>query len=69
MAVNQKILGLDLGIASCGWAVLEIGDGDGRIIAAGARCWEAPEVDRVPSGGVTVPVRSVATLSGRSVSG
>ncbi len=25
--------------------------------------------DRVPSGGVTVPVRSVATLSGRSVSG
>jgi transposase len=27
------------------------------------------EFDRVPSGGVTVPVRSVATLSGRSVSG
>ncbi len=26
-------------------------------------------LDRVPSGGVTVPVRSVATLSGRSVSG
>jgi hypothetical protein len=33
-------------------------------LAAGRRY-----TDRVPSGGVTVPVRSVATLSGRSVSG
>ncbi|MFT7576398.1 MAG: L-fuculose-phosphate aldolase [Alphaproteobacteria bacterium] len=44
------------------------GDEDGTF-------WTMPfgfgfeDVDRVPSGGVTVPVRSVATLSGRSVSG
>lgn len=39
-------MGIDLGIASCGWAVIEMSDGDGRILGAGVRCWEAPEVPK-----------------------
>ncbi|TXH17992.1 MAG: type II CRISPR RNA-guided endonuclease Cas9 [Hyphomicrobiaceae bacterium] len=42
----ERILGIDLGIASCGWAVIEMSDGDGRILGAGVRCWEAPEVPK-----------------------
>ncbi len=42
----ETILGIDLGIASCGWAVIR-SDKDGReIVAAGVRCWEAPEVPK-----------------------
>ncbi len=38
-------------------------------MAGGITKVDSSRTDRVPSGGVTVPVRSVATLSGRSVSG
>jgi CRISPR-associated endonuclease Csn1 len=39
-----RILGLDVGIASCGWAVLEMNGDGGGIVAAGARCFDPPLV-------------------------
>lgn len=44
----NRVLGVDLGIASCGWGIIEVadGDGDGRIVAAGVRCFDAPLVDK-----------------------
>ncbi|MGH6715869.1 MAG: type II CRISPR RNA-guided endonuclease Cas9, partial [Bradyrhizobium sp.] len=42
----QRILGLDLGIASCGWGVIEVDEADGSIIAAGVRCFDAPLIDK-----------------------
>lgn len=43
------ILGLDGGIASIGWALIE--DEAGKIIACGSRCFDAPETDkeRIPT--------------------
>ncbi|HMR30895.1 MAG TPA: type II CRISPR RNA-guided endonuclease Cas9 [Geminicoccaceae bacterium] len=46
-----RILGLDIGIGSCGWAVIDsetvnpaTGEvGDTRVIACGARCFDVPE--------------------------
>ncbi len=47
--MSKRILGLDIGIASCGWGIIDI-DGsipkDGRIVAAGVRCFDAPLVDK-----------------------
>jgi CRISPR-associated endonuclease Csn1 len=40
------MLGIDLGIASCGWAVVEQGEGDGRILAWGVRTFDAPETSK-----------------------
>ncbi len=42
----ETILGIDLGIASCGWAVIRTSEVGGEIVAAGVRCWEAPEVPK-----------------------
>lgn len=41
-----RILGLDIGIASCGWAVLEMNGGSAGILAAGARCFDPPLVPK-----------------------
>ena len=44
----QRILGIDLGIASCGWGVIEVRDKAGSIFAkggkpaVGVRCFDAP---------------------------
>lgn len=49
---ENRILGIDLGIASCGWAVIELAEGtDGRIVAMGSRTWDAPETakERTPT--------------------
>jgi hypothetical protein len=46
MGQRQRVLGIDLGIASCGWAVIEVADREGAIIAAGVRCFDAPLVDK-----------------------
>lgn len=46
MGERQRILGLDLGIASCGWAVIEFEDANGRVVGAGVRCFDAPLVDK-----------------------
>ena len=44
---ENRTLGIDLGIASCGWAVIEqCEDGRGRIVAMGSRTWDAPETDK-----------------------
>jgi CRISPR-associated endonuclease Csn1 len=44
---ENRTLGIDLGIASCGWAVIEQNeDGGGRIVAMGSRTWDAPETDK-----------------------
>lgn len=43
---RKRILGIDLGIASCGWAVIDAGENDGAIVAAGVRCFDAPLVDK-----------------------
>ncbi|MGO9743229.1 MAG: type II CRISPR RNA-guided endonuclease Cas9 [Roseiarcus sp.] len=42
----MRILGIDLGIASCGWAVIELETEPPRIVGAGARCFDAPLVDK-----------------------
>ena len=42
----MRVLGVDLGIASCGWAVLEPDGETPGIVAAGVRCFDAPLVDR-----------------------
>jgi len=50
MGVIQRILGIDLGIASCGWGVIEVRDKAGSIFvkdgkaAVGVRCFDAPLV-------------------------
>ena len=45
MTVNEDlVLGLDLGIASCGWAVIDTSGP--RIVAMGSRTWDAPETDK-----------------------
>ena len=47
MGERKRILGIDLGIASCGWAVIEAGDDkDGKIVGVGVRCFDAPLVDK-----------------------
>jgi CRISPR-associated endonuclease Csn1 len=46
MGERKRILGIDLGIASCGWAVIEAGENEGEIISAGVRCFDAPLVDK-----------------------
>jgi CRISPR-associated endonuclease Csn1 len=44
---ENRTLGIDLGIASCGWAVIDQDeDGGGRIVAMGSRTWDAPETDK-----------------------
>lgn len=51
--VNERLrLGIDLGIGSCGWAVIENPDGqDGRIVAMGVRMFDVPETakERTPT--------------------
>lgn len=42
----QRVLGIDLGIASCGWGIIELAEGDGRVVNAGVRCFDAPLVDK-----------------------
>jgi CRISPR-associated endonuclease Csn1 len=44
----MRVLGLDCGIASVGWAVVELGDAkaEGRIVALGTRMFDAPETDK-----------------------
>ncbi|ABE38267.1 CRISPR-associated endonuclease, Csn1 family [Rhodopseudomonas palustris BisB5] len=44
--VTRRILGIDLGIASCGWGVIEVGEASGSIIASGVRCFDAPLIDK-----------------------
>ncbi len=45
MEGGARILGIDLGIASLGWGVIEVGGG-GKIIATGVRCFDAPLIDK-----------------------
>ena len=42
----MRVLGVDLGIASCGWAVVETDVETPSVVAAGARCFDAPLVDK-----------------------
>lgn len=44
--MGERILGVDLGIASCGWGIIETGEPDGTVVAAGVRCFDAPLVDK-----------------------
>jgi CRISPR-associated endonuclease Csn1 len=46
MGERDRILGIDLGIGSCGWGVIEVGPESGAIIATGVRCFDAPLVDK-----------------------
>lgn len=43
---ENLILGIDLGIASCGWAVIDESRPDDRIVAMGVRTFDAPETDK-----------------------
>ena len=42
----MRIFGIDGGIASIGWAVLDIDDAAATIVAAGVRTFDAPETDK-----------------------
>jgi CRISPR-associated endonuclease Csn1 len=44
--VGVRILGIDLGIASCGWGVIETTESVGKVVAAGVRIFDAPLVDK-----------------------
>jgi CRISPR-associated endonuclease Csn1 len=49
---DSLTLGVDLGIGSCGWALIENADsGQGRIAAMGVRCFDVPETakERTPT--------------------
>jgi CRISPR-associated endonuclease Csn1 len=41
-----RILGIDLGIASCGWGVIDTSESDGKVVAVGVRMFDAPLVDK-----------------------
>lgn len=43
---EHQILGLDIGIGSCGWAVIEQSPKVGRIVALGVRTFDVPETDK-----------------------
>lgn len=43
---EDLILGLDLGIGSCGWAVIDEGKPSDRIVALGVRTFDVPETDK-----------------------
>ncbi|MCX7380947.1 MAG: type II CRISPR RNA-guided endonuclease Cas9 [Alphaproteobacteria bacterium] len=44
----MRVLGLDGGIASVGWALIDVPEegGEGAVIACGSRCFDAPETDK-----------------------
>lgn len=42
----MRIVGIDAGIASIGWAVMDVGPGAGRIVDCGTRMFDAPETDK-----------------------
>jgi len=44
--MGVRILGIDLGIASIGWGIIETDTQKGEIIAAGVRMFDAPLVDK-----------------------
>jgi CRISPR-associated endonuclease Csn1 len=41
-----RIIGIDAGIASVGWAVVDIDQGAGSVVACGTRMFDAPETDK-----------------------
>ena len=43
LAKTFRVLGLDIGIASIGWAILEFAASAGRVVAAGVYAFQAPE--------------------------
>lgn len=43
---KETILGLDLGIGSCGWAFIRVGEDEGEIVALGSRTFDVPETDK-----------------------
>ena len=43
---ENLVFGIDVGIASCGWAVVDRTQGKERILAIGAHCFEKPEKDK-----------------------
>lgn len=42
----MRVFGIDTGIASVGWAVLDIGVSSNAIVACGTRMFDAPETDK-----------------------
>ena len=50
----MRIFGLDGGIASIGWAIIDLDETSGTIIAAGARCFDPPETakERTPTNAI-----------------
>lgn len=50
----MRISGINGGIASMGWGVLDIDDGATRIVAAGVRTFDAPETDKTRTSTNTV---------------
>jgi CRISPR-associated endonuclease Csn1 len=42
----MRIFGIDGGIATIGWAILDMGENDAAIVAAGTRTFDAPETDK-----------------------
>ncbi|MCK6453571.1 MAG: type II CRISPR RNA-guided endonuclease Cas9 [Alphaproteobacteria bacterium] len=44
--IEGRTLGIDLGIGSCGWAVIEEDGAAGRVVALGVRTFDVPETDK-----------------------
>ncbi len=44
MGDRQRILGIDIGIASCGWGRIDLGNNEGAVLGAGSYCFNAPVV-------------------------
>lgn len=68
MEYRQEItLGIDLGIGSCGWAVISGGDGDGGIVGMGVRTFDVPETDkeRTPTNQLRRQHRGLRRVHGR----
>lgn len=42
----MRVLGIDGGIASIGWAMIELDGDSGAVLAAGVRTFDAPETDK-----------------------
>jgi len=46
MGMGERVLGIDLGIGSCGWAMIREGENEGAIITMGVRTFDVPETDK-----------------------
>ncbi len=64
---ENLVLGIDLGIGSCGWAVIDEARASDRIVAMGVRTFDVPETDkdRTPTNQLRRQHRGLRTVTRR----